>query len=398
MIVWDLRSVVLLVAALQAVFISTLLFIRNYKTARLSDRLLAFFLLAISATMSEHIAGWLGLYQNQWLTFFPFGETFLFAPLAYLYVKSVTNASFTWHKKQWLLFVPAAVYFAVHLFVWAYPVHQKLAIIEKLGRYYWYIIEGYANAIFFSVFLYKIIRHYRLYLSWLPGQYSNADKLKLHWVRIFIVLLSIYFLVFIGFGIFSIVKWYSYNIGFWQFFVLAVIIYYTSVAGYVFVQKQNIYFDLHAENEQKEIAWQKRETGVPAVELLPTATAEAEAPAIENMDNAKELLLKEQLLNHLRQNKPYLDADLTLTILAAQLEKPPYMITQIIKATTAKNFNDLINAFRIEAVIEKLKNNEYQSKTLLGIAYECGFNSKATFNRAFKKATNSSPKEFIEKR
>ena len=61
------------------------------------------------------------------------------------------------------------------------------------------------------------------------------------------------------------------------------------------------------------------------------------------------------------------------------------------------NFNDFVNHYRIEAIKEKLNNGEHNTSTLLGIALDCGFNSKATFNRAFKKSTSLSPKDFIEK-
>jgi AraC-like DNA-binding protein len=44
----------------------------------------------------------------------------------------------------------------------------------------------------------------------------------------------------------------------------------------------------------------------------------------------------------------------------------------------------------------KFANGEHKKSTLLGIAYDCGFNSKATFNRAFKKNTGKTPKEFLE--
>jgi AraC-like DNA-binding protein len=47
-------------------------------------------------------------------------------------------------------------------------------------------------------------------------------------------------------------------------------------------------------------------------------------------------------------------------------------------------------------VIKKLKSGEQQRQTLLGIAYDCGFNSKATFNRSFKKVTGKTPKEHID--
>ena len=61
------------------------------------------------------------------------------------------------------------------------------------------------------------------------------------------------------------------------------------------------------------------------------------------------------------------------------------------------NFNDFINHYRIEAVKEKLKKGEHKTSTLLGIAFDCGFNSKATFNRAFKKSTTVSPKDYLQK-
>ena len=61
------------------------------------------------------------------------------------------------------------------------------------------------------------------------------------------------------------------------------------------------------------------------------------------------------------------------------------------------NFNDFINHYRIEDVKNKLKNGDHQHTTLLGIALESGFNSKATFNRAFKKSTDMTPKDYIEK-
>jgi len=60
------------------------------------------------------------------------------------------------------------------------------------------------------------------------------------------------------------------------------------------------------------------------------------------------------------------------------------------------NFNDCINKYRIEAIKNSFINGEHKKSTLLGIAFDCGFNSKATFNRAFKKNTGKTPKEFIE--
>jgi len=70
------------------------------------------------------------------------------------------------------------------------------------------------------------------------------------------------------------------------------------------------------------------------------------------------------------------------------------VLSYVINKGFAKNFNDLINEYRIEEVKSKLAAAD--DSTLLAVAFDAGFNSKATFNRAFKKFTGLSPKEFQE--
>lgn len=400
---WDIRSVLLAVASFHAVVVSILLFIRYHRRTYLSDRLLAFFLISISATLSEQIAGWLKLYVGQGLTFFPFGEAFLFAPLAYLYVCSITNSEYRWQRKSWLHLIPAAIYFAVHFLVWFHPVPEKQLWIQWLAEKHWFELEGYGSVVVFSLYLFKTIYRYRAYLKWLPNEYANPEKYKLYWLGNFIVLLGLYYLIFLGFGITaSYYGWLDYGIQFWQYLILAIIIYYISITGYAYVQKYAVAFDLDdqalSENPDNGLTLHFAPlSGLPkAFNALSPADDAQGTPQLLGSELADISIVKQKLLQHLQDNRPYLDAEITLSQLAAQLDKPPYLITQAIKSTTAKNFNDLINGYRVQAVIEKLKNGEHKTKTLLGIAYDCGFNSKATFNRVFKKAKNISPKAFVE--
>ena len=60
-----------------------------------------------------------------------------------------------------------------------------------------------------------------------------------------------------------------------------------------------------------------------------------------------------------------------------------------------KNFNDFINYHRIQEFIKKIENGEHKKHTLIALAYECGFNSKTTFNRAFKKFHLITPLDYI---
>ncbi len=94
--------------------------------------------------------------------------------------------------------------------------------------------------------------------------------------------------------------------------------------------------------------------------------------------------------------KPYLEKELTLFSLAAMLKVHPNHVSQVINSLEGQNFFDYINAHRVELAKEKIRSNETRNLTLLGIAYDCGFNSKASFNRAFKKFTEQTPTDFMK--
>ncbi|UFH57776.1 AraC family transcriptional regulator [Spirosoma sp. KNUC1025] len=70
-------------------------------------------------------------------------------------------------------------------------------------------------------------------------------------------------------------------------------------------------------------------------------------------------------------------------------------VSQIINQGFGMNFNDFVNLYRIKAVIAQIQSGNHTMYTLLGIAYECGFNSKSTFNRAFKKRTGLAPRDYL---
>ena len=97
----------------------------------------------------------------------------------------------------------------------------------------------------------------------------------------------------------------------------------------------------------------------------------------------------------MKNDRLYLQADLNLQELAQHLQINAVQLSATINQVFNKNFNDYINGLRIEEFIRLYKADVNQKYTLLSIALDSGFNSKATFNRAFKKIKGSSPKEFL---
>ena len=96
----------------------------------------------------------------------------------------------------------------------------------------------------------------------------------------------------------------------------------------------------------------------------------------------------------MQEKKPYQDMELTLFSLSKQLKIHPNHLSQIINQHRNQNFFDYINEQRVNDVKDALLSDKYDNHSLLGIAHEFGFSSKASFNRAFKKFTGMTPSEF----
>ena len=109
------------------------------------------------------------------------------------------------------------------------------------------------------------------------------------------------------------------------------------------------------------------------------------------------LVLFKTLTTLMQEKKPYQDSELTLYSLAKQLNIHPNHLSQIINQHNNQNFFDYINEQRVNDVKEALLSKKYDTYSLLGIAFEFGFNSKASFNRAFKKFTGITPSEYKRK-
>lgn len=109
------------------------------------------------------------------------------------------------------------------------------------------------------------------------------------------------------------------------------------------------------------------------------------------------LKVKRELEQHMAANKPYLNPELSLSQLAAELNLSPHHLSQVINEQFGRNFFDFINWYRVQEVKERLTAPEFSHLSVLGIAFDAGFNSKSAFNRVFKNVEGETPTQFKKK-
>lgn len=368
------------VCILQGAIFALLLFWRWVKKRNLADFWLGALLLLMCSALVTHFVGFAGLYDaDQNWTFFPFEIVFATAPAIYLYVVNLTDARRGWRTRDLLFFVPTAVYLSYRL--WLYS--QDLAFKD------WYnanVQDPFATALeevllfgWNFAFLYFSIKHYRKYRRWLDDNFSDTELVKFNWLKNFLYLFAV---VFVCDAAFELTNSFLLRLSYIQFYYLNLIIafltYYLAIAGFLRSETITVNFSPAAET-----------VSVPAEEL--GIAARTNSLANEEFDK-----LKNKLQKAMREERLFLDSQITLQDLSKRIGVNTTVLSRVINSGFGKNFNDFINEFRVNAVIEKLNLEDSSNQTLLGAAFDCGFNSKATFNRAFKKIKGVSPTEFFE--
>ena len=94
------------------------------------------------------------------------------------------------------------------------------------------------------------------------------------------------------------------------------------------------------------------------------------------------------------ERKPYLNSSLTIQDISDEIKIPVRDLSLLINHQLGQHFYDFVNAYRIESAMNILKDETKSRVTILEILYEVGFNSKSSFNTAFKKHTGNTPTSY----
>ena len=103
-----------------------------------------------------------------------------------------------------------------------------------------------------------------------------------------------------------------------------------------------------------------------------------------------------KVVDFTQTEKPYLNPSVSLRDLANQVEIHPNQLSWLLNEYVGKKFNEFINYYRLEHFKELAKNPENAHISIIGLAYESGFNSKTVFNTFFKKELGITPIEYLK--
>jgi AraC-like DNA-binding protein len=130
-----------------------------------------------------------------------------------------------------------------------------------------------------------------------------------------------------------------------------------------------------------------------APEATPAVRKAVAPPPVELVAEAVPLLRRAMEQDHL-----YLEPDLNLALLSRHTGLPQKTISLVLNQHLQKSFNEFVNGYRVEAFKQKINQPEQDNMTILALALDAGFNSQATFQRAFRSNTGMSPREYMNRR
>lgn len=349
--------------------LSALVFVCLKPTKHVSNNIIAlWFCINALNFMGLLMPGFLNDYIG--IGFLPF--LFLIGPIFFFYILSLVKLDFRFKWLDILHILPFLLLSLSRFFIYKesfapsfyFDGHMSM---KFLSIYILISISITAYLIAIYVMLVKHRRNIKNYFS------STPNEIKLDWVFVIISLISLsyIFLIYVPLlDIFTLsidqkIFWFDqFNQGLLAFILL------------VFGLLQPIIYNNNPVNTEER---KNNEIN----KLVKVGLSKAE---LETMAN--------KIINYLENKKPYLDPEYNLESMARDLNITRQNISLTINDTIGKNFYQLINEYRVEEFKQLVLDSKFNHITLLGLAYDSGFNSKSSFNRIFKEITGSTPSAY----
>lgn len=301
----------------------------------------------------------------------------LYGPLFYFYTKTLTTDNFKLTTKERLHFLPFLLFLVVVL---SNTLVAK-SFLPTEAQHGYPLFKLIVTPIYFFASIYLIRRYHKQYLE----EYSYEQEVNLIWLNWIITGAIILWVMAVAGYIYNlnsnnpkILIYDYYTLSFLAIFMFALV--------FIAIRKTNL-FSIQA------VSAQPQRFTLPAEPIA--IPEEEEVKPVEDI----EVELQgdsEILLEAMREEKPYLDPLLSLAKLSDITGIPTYRLSKVLKSTQG-SFYDFINKYRVEHFKSMVEAGKAEQYNILAIAMDSGFNSKASFNRVFKKVEGMTPSQFLKK-
>lgn len=380
-------NTILYLGAAQGIILGIALFFS--RANRKANRILALFVLLLSFNCLFEALDSVSFYER-----FPFlirsrwGNTLLFGPLIFLYVRALIN-----HRFQIAVhFIPFITAKLALIPFYMLSAEEKVLSLNT-GNSSTTVSDDWYSTYFFPVislfgfiqilfYLRQISKDLKMYDEQLFRWFSNTENIHLNWLKHSVWALSVLTIVSFFFLLGELLLSSSIkHMGAYGGFALVLLIY---AISYKAISQPDI---LSLFQNEKKTADTPQHMNYQATEWF--GKAEETGASIKT-----ESLLSRNLKELMEREKLYLNEKLSGNEMAETLGISRHQLSEVLNNELETNFYNFINHYRVEACKQKMADPKFGHYTLLAVALECGFNSKTTFNTVFKKETGMTPRQF----
>ncbi|HUS86046.1 MAG TPA: helix-turn-helix domain-containing protein [Bacteroidales bacterium] len=372
-------SEVALIGFVQTLFFSFL--IATKKKKEIKDYLLVVFLLFAGAELIyRYLIKTIPESDNKWLTLFDISYWALFGPVTLMYILYSINKVKKFRYLQLMHLIPLLTgLFAIKNYFFGNVAYNSFIEyfneskgITKAELFCW----EFTSPVYIVYSLYLLIIHKKSAKNYF-SDISAKDFTWLYWlVAGFVIYMIVSYIVWFSQDVLHVEIKFNY-----LEILPAILTIYVFFIGYWGYKQAGIFFDYPVSERRLK---QKR-SGDEDCKYGKSGLSDVER--MELINRLKEVMEAE---------KPYLENDLNINVLARMLNTTFHKLSQVINDSFHKNFYDFINTYRIKESKRLLKNPENDKYTIISIAYICGFSSKSSFYNAFRKNTGVTPGEYLK--
>ncbi len=358
------------------------------------------------------------IYNHTYLLGIQVPMPLLHGPLLYLYTLGTTRRNGL-PKRYWLHFLPVIIAYIVMLEFFTLTGAEKITVYKNKGAGFEIHQSVILLASIVSGFTYVLLSFYELrkYRKKIDEEFSNTERISLNWLRYLVSGILVIWAVILLNGddplIFGAVVVFVFLLGYFGIRHTGIFTYRQVMEKDPGIVSKKIATEVIATSEvngPKELSkpdhLENTITSLAPGSIDETVSVKdhtlAGQPSIKNKYEKSSLQkeVADKIHHDLKQlmqtEKIFKKEELSLDQLADMLDVHPNHLSQVINTYENKSFYDYVNTLRIEEFKSLVLLPENGRYTLLSLAFECGFNSKTSFNRNFKKITNLSPSAYLK--